>query len=382
MGEAVVRPHDRRPDVPLAPRVPQPERPDHDPRKPAPPPRAHLQTCLPGPPHFPLQTPRAHDPRGTRRPALLEGRKHLVRRLKAVLRLLGQAAEHHVRQPARDLGVHVARDRNRVGQVLADDLGARLAIVGRRAGHHLEQHRPEGVQVAPPVQVRLPEGLLRTHVLDGANGEPGRGLGAAGVRVEQLRDPEVDEQGAPGLAFEHHVVRLDVAVHQPLRVGVRERLENRLADLEGVVGGNHAAAPQRVGERLALDERHDVVDQAFAVAGEMNREDGGMLEPRQRLRFLAEARDHPRRPRDLGMQDLTSEAPVEVYVPQLVYLREPAAADQLLDLVFGPQRPGKALDRRLGSRGRRWGRGRRRPLARDHRGRRIAARRAERGAER
>src|SRR2546429_6035243 len=53
----------------------------------------------------------------------------------------------------------VARHRNGVAQVLPDDLGARVAVIGGRPGHHLVEHRAKGVEVTPAVEVRLAEGL-------------------------------------------------------------------------------------------------------------------------------------------------------------------------------------------------------------------------------
>src|SRR2546425_535299 len=104
-----------------------------------------------------------------------------------------------------------------------------------------------------------------------------------------------------------------------------------------------------------------------AVSREVNRQDGGVLQAGECLRFLAEPRDHARRPRDLGMQDLAGEAPVEIHVPQLVHLRESAATDELLHLVLGAERAGEPFGGGLGDGGRSAGGGgpRRRPLARD-----------------
>src|SRR2546430_7381821 len=58
---------------------------------------------------------------------------------------LRQALHDHRGEPAGDLGVDVARHRNRVAQVLPDDLGARVAVIGGRPGHHLrsEEHTSE-----------------------------------------------------------------------------------------------------------------------------------------------------------------------------------------------------------------------------------------------
>src|SRR2546428_9400147 len=59
--------------------------------------------------------------------------------------------------------------------------------------------------------------------------------------------------------------------HEPLRVGVREGLQDRLRDLERFLGRVRPAPAQRVGERFTLDERHHVVDEALGVAREVDR---------------------------------------------------------------------------------------------------------------
>src|SRR2546427_9543926 len=84
-------------------------------------------------------------------------------------------------EPAGDLGVDVARHRNGVAQVLPDDLGARVAVIGGRPGHHLVEHRAKGVEVTPAVEVRLAEGLLRAHVLHRADREASGCFCAASV---------------------------------------------------------------------------------------------------------------------------------------------------------------------------------------------------------
>src|SRR2546429_5904993 len=75
----------------------------------------------------------------------------------------------------------VARHRNGVAQVLPDDLGARVAVIGGRPGHHLVEHRAKGVEVTPAVEVRLAEGLLRAHVLHRADREASGCFCAASV---------------------------------------------------------------------------------------------------------------------------------------------------------------------------------------------------------
>src|SRR5206468_12813194 len=110
-----------------------------------------------------------------------------------------------------------------------------------------------------------------------------RGASVTPGGVQELGDPEIQEQDPAALRLDHHVVGLDVAVHEALGVCVGQCLENRLGDLQGLVCGVRAAAAQALCERLPLDERHHVIDQALAVAGEVDREDGGVLQPGERL---------------------------------------------------------------------------------------------------
>ena len=121
------------------------------------------------------------------------------------------------------------------------------------------------------------------------------------ARIEELRDAEVDEQDPSGLRLEHHVIRLDVAMDQALGVGMGQRLQDRLGDLQRLVGGERPPPAQRVGERLAVHEGHHVIDQALSGACEVNREDRGVLEPGERLRLPAEPVQHPGRPGNLGV---------------------------------------------------------------------------------
>src|SRR5207245_9135747 len=90
--------------------------------------------------------------------------------------------------------------------------------------------------------------------------------------IEQLGDPEVQEQDAAALRLDHHVVGLDVAVHESLRVGVGQRLENRLGDLQGLVRRVRTAAAQALRERLALDAGAHKINEILTVAGEVDRE--------------------------------------------------------------------------------------------------------------
>ena len=64
----------------------------------------------------------------------------------------------------------------------------------------------------------------------------------------------------------------------PRCVGVLQRLGDLAGDLERVVDGELLLPVQPVAQRLALDERHDVVQQAVGLARVVQAEDVGMLE--------------------------------------------------------------------------------------------------------
>ena len=70
-----------------------------------------------------------------------------------------------------------------------------------------------------------------------------------------------------------NVLGLDVAVHHALAVCVVERVGHLAGQLYGRDDGQHALALQPVAQRLALDEGHDVVEEAVRLAGVVERDD-------------------------------------------------------------------------------------------------------------
>mmetsp|Transcript_31900 Transcript_31900/g.53609 ORF Transcript_31900/g.53609 Transcript_31900/m.53609 type:complete len:245 (+) Transcript_31900:802-1536(+) len=100
-------------------------------------------------------------------------------------------------------------------------LPALEAPPGEVASDHLPQHHPKGVDVAPLCAPAVPAQDLRRHVGDGARPRGrGEGLHAAGPDSAQ---PKVRHLDAVVLV-EQQVGRLEVAVHDALRVQVRAPL--------------------------------------------------------------------------------------------------------------------------------------------------------------
>ena len=90
------------------------------------------------------------------------------------------------------------------------------------------------------------------------------------------RDAEVGDQRAA--VVQQDVLGLDVAVDHAVPVRVVERVGDLARDPHRVVDRELLLAVEPVAERLALDERHDVVEEAVGLARVEQREDVRMLQ--------------------------------------------------------------------------------------------------------
>ena len=78
--------------------------------------------------------------------------------------------------------------------------------------------------------------------------------------------------------MEQDVLRLDVAVDHPVAVGVVERVGHGHGDLDRLVDAELGLAVELGAKRLAVDERHDIVEEAVGGAGIEERQDVGVLQ--------------------------------------------------------------------------------------------------------
>ena len=101
-----------------------------------------------------------------------------------------------------------------------------------------------------------------------------------------MATPKSVTSGVP--AGEHHVVGLDVAVDHPALVGVGQRVGHLAQDPERLVDRQGAVTLEPGAERLAFDERHDVIEEAGGLAGVVEREDVGVLQLGGDLDFAEE----------------------------------------------------------------------------------------------
>ncbi len=117
---------------------------------------------------------------------------------------------------------------------------------------------------------------------------------APGGLAHRLGDAEVGDQRVP--AREQNVLRLDVAVHHVLGVGVGQRVGHLDQDLHGLVDRQLALAADPVTEIVPVDGGHHVVEKALGLARVVQRQDVRMLQPGRDLDLPEEAlRTHGRR---------------------------------------------------------------------------------------
>ncbi len=271
--------------------------------------------------------------------ALDQRLRHVVGRGVAIGGRLGEGPHHRRIHCWRD-GAARAGERPRVlGDAPGDDRLGRGPGEWRFAGHHLVEHAAERVDVGAAVEVGLAAGLLGTHVGRGADGEPGLGeragiLGGPG-------DAEVGHQRVP--LVDQDVGRLDVAVDDPPLVGIGQRLGHLAGEADRLVDRQLPLALEAGRERLALDHRHHVVEDAALGARIVHRQDVGVAEPRRDL-DLAQEPLGAEGLGQLGAHHLDRHLAVVLEVLGQVHRGHAALAQHPLDPVALGQRPADPVD--------------------------------------
>ncbi len=262
----------------------------------------------------------------------------VARRPEAVFGILGEAP---LDQPAQRSGRARVHLHDRRG-LLADDrrqgLGRRPALEGAFARRHLVEDRAEGELVGPEVE-RPPARLLGRHVADRSHHHPGpRRVGRrllhrqlVGLGRDELRQAEVQDLGVAVLG-DHDVLRLQVPVHDPGRVGRGEAV----ADLDGEVEHllrRHGSGGREVLEGRTLDQLHGDVDRRVRGTDVVDRQDVGVREPRGRARLPLEAGPALGVRRELGGEHLHGDVALQAFVARPVDLSHPSGAQRRQNLV-------------------------------------------------
>ncbi len=148
----------------------------------------------------------------------------------------------------------------------------------------------------------------------------------------ELREPEVEDlRVARGV--DHHVLGLEIPVHDPERVGRGQPFCHLRGDLQALAEVEGAAV-EKGAERHAVDQLHrDVMHRLPAVGGALltdvvDGDDVRVTEIRGRAGLLHEAINARRVANDLGRQNFERDAALEGRVPGLVDLSHPALSQQ------------------------------------------------------
>ena len=128
-------------------------------------------------------------------------------------------------------------------------VGTGVGEEGPRSRHHLVEHRAHGEEVRPRVD-RLAARLLRRQIAEGAYEDAGSGEGfarsgqrpgARPVGAGELGDPEIEDLEVPAVPGHEQVFRLQVAMHDPVRVRGGQPLADLDRELEGLARGDGPA---------------------------------------------------------------------------------------------------------------------------------------------
>src|SRR2546429_3504873 len=209
----------------------------------------------------------------------------------------------------------ISHDRGRryhVQRVARDD-GLGGGPRERRLAHqHLVHDARQAVLVAAAIDVLAAGGLLRAHVGGRAHDRAGlREMPRVARRAQGPRDAEVRHHCRP--PRQHDVFRLDIAVHDPVAVRVRERARHLRRDAQRVLLGQLLLALEPVAQRFALDVRHDVIEEAGGGTRVVQRQDVGVLQPGRNLDLAQEPLGAEGR-RQLRVQDLDRHRPVVLQI--------------------------------------------------------------------
>jgi hypothetical protein len=131
---------------------------------------------------------------------------------------------------------------------------------------------------------------------------------------------------------EHHVARLQIAVHDTVSMRRAECGGNLDGHDEGIVERQRALL-QPVGQRLALETLHDEKRHALLVTDVVECADVGMGELRDRARFTIEAFAELRIVGERLGKNLDGDCPIEAGVAGLVHLAHATGPKPGKDLV-------------------------------------------------
>ena len=261
----------------------------------------------------------------------------LLRRLRPQRRVLGEHAQDQRFHDRRDRRVRLlAAGRNRrLVDLTGEHVHRVRSVEGQLTRDHLVEDDPDGVQVAAAVE--LPSGgLLRRHVLRGpADQVAAREHGQ--IAIEDLRDPEVEDLDVVRVIaplLHHHVLGLEVAVDDVVRVGLAEGRQHLRHDVAEALFRDRPLVAEHQAQVFPVHVLHHDVERAVGiVATEVEHLDAvRMVEAARRQRLALEPPHDRRILEQRRLEHLQANEAVQGQVPGAVDLAHSALSDQLLEL--------------------------------------------------
>ena len=196
----------------------------------------------------------------------VEAPHDVLRRGPPVRRMLGQASQYDLLKRRGNRTPVLARRQRIAPEMRRHQLDRRGRGERRHTRQKLIRQHAEGVEIGAMIHVRIARRLLGCHVRRTAHRDSRcRDRGTHHRLAHGARDPEIGHLRVP--RGEEDVLRLDVPVHDPLRVRVRQRIGDFAHDPDRFLHRQLALARQPGAQALPRHVRHHVVQHPGGFAG-------------------------------------------------------------------------------------------------------------------
>ena len=181
------------------------------------------------------------------------------------------------------------------------NLGCRAAE-RRTADQGTIKERTQRIEIGTPIQLVAVGALFRRHVDRRPNGAASAGE-IRGIqcpcdpKVRQQRHHKLTQHSCPKSPralrsgrLQQHIAGLDIAVHNPTRMGVAQRTRQGCQKCRTVVHGQSAMLFKKLGQAGPFDQRHDKIGRnpVLGNAYLQNGQNIGMVQLAVGARFLLE----------------------------------------------------------------------------------------------
>ena len=218
------------------------------------------------------------------------------------------------------------------------------AVEGGPPREHLEQRRAQRVEIRARVGAGSREQFGR-HVARRPEQRALRGEPRPACRPREPKVEQLDGRAARAL-HEHHVLRLEIAVHDPALMRRRERLRHPARDEHRLIA-RHRALGEAIGQRdpaqqLHREKRPDAALRLLVPVEIEDAHDAGVIEAARDAHLAQEAQRQFLVVGEVRVQDLDRDLLAGHAVARCVHLGQPARAERTQhleaagdDLAFG-----------------------------------------------